>query len=70
MQEKVQRLCEVIKEYDRVAVCLSGGSDSSLVAIAAVKALGRENVVGVTVDLLPHRRGAGSEREAVPPSGH
>ena len=50
MQEKVQRLCEVIKKYDRVAVCLSGGSDSSLVAIAAVKALGRENVVGVTVN--------------------
>jgi len=48
--ERYEQLCEVIGRYDRVAVCLSGGSDSALVAKAAVDALGAGNVIGITVN--------------------
>ena len=35
--------------FKRVVIGLSGGIDSALVAAVAVEALGRENVVGVTM---------------------
>lgn len=50
MNEKYGRMLEDIKQYGRVGVCLSGGSDSALVTIAAVQALGRENVIALTAD--------------------
>ena len=50
MNEKYGRMLEDIKQYGRVGVCLSGGSDSALVTIAAVQALGRENVIALTAE--------------------
>lgn len=50
MQEKYDEILKVISKYDRVGVCLSGGADSSLVAIAAVDALGKNNVIAITAD--------------------
>lgn len=48
MHQKYTALVEYLKKYDRVGVCLSGGSSSALVVIAAVEALGQENVVPIT----------------------
>ncbi|WP_457619439.1 hypothetical protein [Methanopyrus sp.] len=39
------------KTYDRVAVAYSGGADSSVLLYAAVKALGRKNVIACTACL-------------------
>ncbi|WP_456435901.1 hypothetical protein [Methanopyrus sp.] len=39
------------KTYDRVAVAYSGGTDSSVLLYAAVKALGRKNVIACTACL-------------------
>ena len=50
MQEKYEEILNIIRQYDRVGVCLSGGADSSLVAIAAVDALGKNNVIAITAD--------------------
>ena len=50
MQENYTKLLEVIKRYDRVGICLSGGSVSALVAIAAVEALGADRVVAITAN--------------------
>ena len=49
MQEKYEEILNIIRQYDRVGVCLSGGADSSLVAIAAVDALGASNVIASAV---------------------
>ncbi|MBQ5957452.1 MAG: ATP-dependent sacrificial sulfur transferase LarE [Clostridia bacterium] len=48
MHKKYKALIETIKAYDKVAVCLSGGSSSALVALAAVEALGKEKVEAIT----------------------
>lgn len=50
MHEKYEALLAVLKPYKKIGVCLSGGSSSALVAIAARQALGRENVVAITAD--------------------
>ena len=50
MQEKYEEILNVIRQFDKVGVCLSGGADSSLVAIAAVDALGKNNVIAITAD--------------------
>lgn len=50
MNEKYGKMLDIIKQYEKVGVCLSGGSDSALVAIAAVEAIGRENVIVMTAD--------------------
>ena len=50
MNEKYKALCDIIGKYSRVGVCLSGGSDSALVAIAAAQTLGEEGVAAITVD--------------------
>lgn len=50
MHEKYQVLLEVIEQYNKVGVCLSGGSSSALVAIAARDALGAKNVIAITAD--------------------
>jgi NAD+ synthase (glutamine-hydrolysing) len=58
MQRLHQALCLGLRDYvkkcgfQRVVIGLSGGVDSSLVAVLAVDALGRNNVVGV---LMPSR---------------
>jgi NAD+ synthase (glutamine-hydrolysing) len=48
--------------FKRVVIGLSGGIDSALVAVIAVEALGRENVVGVTMP-SPYSS-AGTRRDA------
>ncbi|WP_456481750.1 hypothetical protein [Methanopyrus sp.] len=49
---RLRALISYIKEtYDRVAVAYSGGTDSSVLLYAAVKALGRRNVVACTACL-------------------
>ena len=50
MHQKYAALKEYIRKYDKVAVCLSGGSSSALVTIAAVDVLGTENVVAITAN--------------------
>ncbi len=50
MQKKYDVLLKIIGQYKKVGVCLSGGSGSALVAIAAAQALGKESVVGITVN--------------------
>lgn len=50
LQSKFGRLIQIISEYGRVVVAFSGGLDSGFVLYAAVKALGKENVLAVTAD--------------------
>lgn len=50
MEEKYRALTEFIGQFDQVGVCVSGGSDSCLVAIAAVDALGSDRVVAITAN--------------------
>jgi uncharacterized protein len=50
MHQKYNTLLEVVRKYEKVGICLSGGSGSALVAIAAVEALGAENVVAITAN--------------------
>ncbi|MBQ9942456.1 MAG: hypothetical protein IJP03_05565 [Christensenellaceae bacterium] len=47
-QEKYKQLCDLFRQYGRVAVCLSGGSGSALVAKLAVDTLGKDQVIGIT----------------------
>ncbi len=50
MLNQYEALLDVIRSYKKVGVCLSGGSGSALVTIAAVEALGKENVVAITAN--------------------
>ncbi len=45
-----RRLAEALAVYDRVVVAFSGGVDSSVLAHAALRALGRDRVLAVTAD--------------------
>ena len=47
-QNTYSRLLDIIRPVGKASVCLSGGSDSALVAIAAVEALGKDNVIAIT----------------------
>jgi len=49
LEEKYSKLKEIMKSMDSVLVGFSGGVDSTLLAKAAVDALGKENVLAVTV---------------------
>jgi len=49
MEEKIRKLKEEIKKHGKVAVAFSGGVDSALVLAAACDALGKDNVVAITV---------------------
>ncbi|MBI2069699.1 MAG: ATP-dependent sacrificial sulfur transferase LarE [Elusimicrobia bacterium] len=48
LEQKRVRLFEILKNLNRVLVCFSGGVDSSYVCYAALKALGRDNVLAAT----------------------
>lgn len=50
MHQKYKTLLDIMRRYEKVGVCLSGGSGSALVAIAAVEALGAANVVAITAN--------------------
>ena len=50
MNEKYGKMLDMIKQYERAGVCLSGGSDSALVTIAATEALGADNVIALTAN--------------------
>jgi uncharacterized protein len=48
-QQKWKKLLDWFLPYKRVGVALSGGVDSALVCAAAVNALGKENVIALSV---------------------
>ena len=48
--EKYSRLLERLKELKSVVIAFSGGVDSSFLLLAALNALGKENVLAVTAD--------------------
>ncbi|MFH1893968.1 MAG: ATP-dependent sacrificial sulfur transferase LarE [Candidatus Zixiibacteriota bacterium] len=50
LKNKYDRLLETISGYGKAVVAFSGGLDSGFVVYAAVKAIGRENVLAVTAD--------------------
>lgn len=50
MNQKYIALVNDILKYGKVGVCLSGGASSALVVIAAVEALGKDNVVAITAN--------------------
>jgi pyridinium-3,5-biscarboxylic acid mononucleotide sulfurtransferase len=50
MNEKYERLKEILKEMDNVVVAFSGGVDSTFLLKVAVDVLGVKNVLAVTAD--------------------
>jgi len=63
VDEKLQNLFNIIKGYGRIALAYSGGVDSTFLLEAAVRAIGKENVMAVTVFSAVNP--AGEEIEAV-----
>ncbi len=47
---KYQELLKILKEYGKCAVCFSGGMDSFILLLAAKEAVGKENVIAITMD--------------------
>ena len=47
---KYQVLLDIIKKHKKCAVCFSGGMDSFLLLLAAKEALGKENVIALTLN--------------------
>ena len=54
-KEKEERLFSLLQSYGSAAVALSGGVDSAVLLMAAVRTLGAKNVAAVTAvsELLP-----------------
>jgi TIGR00268 family protein len=48
--EKEEKLFEILRGFGRVAIGYSGGVDSSMLVVAAIKALGAANVLAVLAD--------------------
>ena len=55
--QKYSNLIQNIKSYGKIAVAFSGGVDSCMLLVAAMEALGAENVIAVTADsiVFPNR---------------
>ena len=45
-----EKLYNILKQYQRVAIAFSGGTDSTLLASASLKTLGRDNVLLLFAD--------------------
>ena len=50
LQTKYDRMCEMLRSLERVAVAFSAGVDSTLVLKAALDTLGPRNVIAATGD--------------------
>lgn len=61
MEEKYEKLKQIINKMDRVLVAFSGGVDSTFLLAAALDSLGRERVLAVTAD-SPIRFSGGAEK--------
>jgi len=51
LKNKIDTILENLRRHDKILVAMSGGIDSSLVALLAKKAVGK-NAVAVTVDSI------------------
>ncbi|MBN1794916.1 MAG: ATP-dependent sacrificial sulfur transferase LarE [Candidatus Omnitrophica bacterium] len=56
MEEKVQRLEDILRAYHSILVAFSGGVDSSFLLYMAVRTLGAHNVLAVTADSPTYQR--------------
>ena len=50
LQTKFDRMCEILRSLEHVAVAFSAGVDSTLVLKAALDTLGSQNVIAATAD--------------------
>ncbi|NPA24661.1 MAG: ATP-dependent sacrificial sulfur transferase LarE [Deltaproteobacteria bacterium] len=63
MRSKLVLLLDYLSTYDKVTVAFSGGVDSTLLLAAALRSLGRENVLGVISTSALHPRRETEEAE-------
>ncbi len=56
LEQKLEKLMTILKEMESVAICFSGGTDSTFLSMAAGKALKRDKylLIHVASEMIPH----------------